>query len=229
MATTTLKMSLRTWDLTTDPYDHDQLADNLSKIDQHDHTPGRGVLIPTEGIADGAITTEKLAAGIAGLDGLALANTFRPIHWVSNNAAGVSPVYLSPQGAATPQAGVSNNAFYFDPADYAIPGRATRLRIRATAVNNAVVAGATYTFQLVKGFTIFGTSSNFPQITSGSGTAVDGTAVSVTPGSALTLATNVSAEFIAPDVGWYLLVVTHGSMAAGSFVALNAELQLRWS
>lgn len=61
MAFTTPKMSLRIWDQLADPYDHNQLADNWSKVDQHDHTPGRGVLIPTEGINDGAITTTKIA------------------------------------------------------------------------------------------------------------------------------------------------------------------------
>ena len=54
-------MSLRVWNLLLDPYDHEQLADNWAKVDAHDHSPGRGVLIPTEGIAKEAITNELLA------------------------------------------------------------------------------------------------------------------------------------------------------------------------
>src|SRR5437762_2559478 len=64
MALTSPKMGLRIWDQLADPYDHNQLADNWAKVDQHDHSPGRGVLVPTEGIADQAITQGKLANGI---------------------------------------------------------------------------------------------------------------------------------------------------------------------
>jgi hypothetical protein len=63
MAFTSPKMSLRIWDRLNDDFDHDQLADNWSKVDQHDHTPGRGVQVPTEGIYDGAITYAKISRG----------------------------------------------------------------------------------------------------------------------------------------------------------------------
>lgn len=43
-----------------DPYNHEQLADNHLKIDQHDHTTGKGTQIPSAGIQDGAITTAKI-------------------------------------------------------------------------------------------------------------------------------------------------------------------------
>lgn len=56
-------MGLQIWDQLTDPYDHNQLAGNWDKVDQHDHSSGRGVQIPTGGIADGAITAAKIAAG----------------------------------------------------------------------------------------------------------------------------------------------------------------------
>lgn len=54
-------MGLRLWTQGQDPYDHDQLATNFSKLALHDHTPGRGVQIPSEGIFDGAITYAKMA------------------------------------------------------------------------------------------------------------------------------------------------------------------------
>jgi hypothetical protein len=66
MALTTPKMGLRVWDQLNDPYDHNQLADNWSKVDFHDHSPGRGVPIPTEGISDGAITAAKLSTNVFG-------------------------------------------------------------------------------------------------------------------------------------------------------------------
>ena len=61
---TSAKMGLRIWNLLLDPYDHEQLADNWAKVDAHDHSPGRGVLIPTEGIALEAINFPLLAASI---------------------------------------------------------------------------------------------------------------------------------------------------------------------
>lgn len=61
MATPTPNMGLTEWDLASDPYDHTQLAANFVAIDAHDHSVGKGVQIPTGGIADGAITNSKLA------------------------------------------------------------------------------------------------------------------------------------------------------------------------
>lgn len=60
MAATAPNMGLRVWNLLTDPYDHSQLASNWAKVDQHDHTTGKGVQIPTGGIVDGAISAAKI-------------------------------------------------------------------------------------------------------------------------------------------------------------------------
>lgn len=76
---TTPNMSLVAWDLDDDAYDHNDLVNNWVAIDQHDHTPGRGVsplpvdAIPVLGqdnleacsvdtlqLCDGAVTTAKL-------------------------------------------------------------------------------------------------------------------------------------------------------------------------
>ena len=65
MAITTSNMGLRVWDQLNDPYDHDQLANNWAKVDLHDHTPGRGIQIPTEGIADGAVTSDKISSSVS--------------------------------------------------------------------------------------------------------------------------------------------------------------------
>lgn len=54
-------MGLSVWNNLNDPYNREQLANNWAKVDLHDHSPGRGVLIPTEGINKGAIITELIA------------------------------------------------------------------------------------------------------------------------------------------------------------------------
>lgn len=56
-------MGLAIWNLQSDLYNHDQQADNMAKLDFHDHGPGRGVQIGSEGIKDGAIIASKMAPG----------------------------------------------------------------------------------------------------------------------------------------------------------------------
>lgn len=60
MSFVTPNMGLTAWDVGSDPYDHDQLADNWAAIDQHNHALGHGVQIPTAGIEDSAVTTPKI-------------------------------------------------------------------------------------------------------------------------------------------------------------------------
>lgn len=66
MAFVTPRMSLKVWNAASDPYDHEQLADNFLKLDQHDHSPGRGTLIGGDGIQEGAITTTHIYPGAIG-------------------------------------------------------------------------------------------------------------------------------------------------------------------
>jgi hypothetical protein len=77
MARTSPRMGLKIWDDPNDNYDHDQLADNLLKLDFHNHAAGRGEQIPTGGIADGAITDVKLASTAASSLGLSSGGTVR--------------------------------------------------------------------------------------------------------------------------------------------------------
>jgi hypothetical protein len=63
MASITPNMGLTKWDLSSDPYDHTQLAANFSAIDLHDHSTGKGVKIGSGGIANNAIITALIASG----------------------------------------------------------------------------------------------------------------------------------------------------------------------
>lgn len=65
MATDSPNMGLKIWNHSLDPYNSEELADNLARIDQHDHANGRGVQIPTAGLVDGSITQAKLAEGVS--------------------------------------------------------------------------------------------------------------------------------------------------------------------
>lgn len=61
-------MGLAVWNSVTDTWNHEQLADNFRKLDEHDHASGKGVQIPTGGIKDGAITRAKLAPDTLAID-----------------------------------------------------------------------------------------------------------------------------------------------------------------
>lgn len=54
-------MGLAVWDSVTDEWNHQELADNFRKLDEHNHANGKGQQVPTGGIEDGAITRAKLA------------------------------------------------------------------------------------------------------------------------------------------------------------------------
>lgn len=60
---TTPNMALKLWNLIGDLFDHSQLENNFTALDQHDHSSGKGVQIGTAGIAPGAITDPLIAAG----------------------------------------------------------------------------------------------------------------------------------------------------------------------
>lgn len=63
MAQVTPNLQLTVWNNLTDPYNSEQLANNFIKLDQHDHSPGKGAQIDgATGIKDASITNAKLAA-----------------------------------------------------------------------------------------------------------------------------------------------------------------------
>ncbi len=57
---TTPNLSLIAWNLPSDPYNSEELAENWIKVDQHDHTPGKGARIDTAAIEDQAVTSAKI-------------------------------------------------------------------------------------------------------------------------------------------------------------------------
>jgi hypothetical protein len=61
MALTTPNLNLTVWNLGQDDYDYDQLASNWMLLDNHDHSPGKGVQVGTTSIQNNAITSNLLA------------------------------------------------------------------------------------------------------------------------------------------------------------------------
>jgi hypothetical protein len=223
MANTTPKMSLRMWDQLNDPFSHDQLADNMLKIDFHDHTPGRGVQIPTEGIADGAITPIKAASS---LDPSPAYMAYKVIKSASGSigASAAASIYAMSENSPAASTMVSDRTapFWFDPADYAISGRTVKLRLTWTIVNGANAPATTFTTGLSGPLTWSGgLAGNF-------NTYIAGTGTTFTTPAAGTSTTTVLSDITAPAAGLYALgFTTSVAASASAATVIRAMIQLR--
>lgn len=238
MPSTSPKMSLRVWNLEQDQYDHAQLADNWFRVDQHDHTPGRGVQIPTEGIADSAITQAKIAAGVqaAPPDGsITLAKVAADLQtdydrhlgvWkplgieraVQINAGATAGTYGMPFMAVSNTFATSTLlAFSFDPNDYGITGKSMQVRLKLGARVTGAAPNVTFTAGLR---TVTATTSAGAH-TAGTTAAIATPAINTQTVAASTGAV-LAADFYQADV------VTSGTTAASSVTQLRAVLQYRY-
>lgn len=60
MPITLPNLSLVVWNSPDDPYNSAQLAQNLQRIDEHDHSPGKGRPLSPDALSDGSVGTSKL-------------------------------------------------------------------------------------------------------------------------------------------------------------------------
>lgn len=127
MAITIPNLGLVVWNAPTDPYVSAQLAENWYRVDEHDHSPGRGRAltglsfeeggVSTAYLVDGAVTTPKLADGAATSGKLATGSVTVNKAAVGANgfAAGCFSAYRSnPQTSVNGGVGVGMDAKEFD-------------------------------------------------------------------------------------------------------------------
>lgn len=228
MAFTSTKMGLRIWNLLTDLYDHAQLADNWTKVDYHDHSPGKGVQVPTEGLADAAVTGTKLAAAV---DPSGAYTSSKPILRAGGILSGAAAAATYPLRvdfggplAAVPVAAATSIA-YLDPDNWAAGGRVVRYVLRGSIITNAVAPTSTYAYALFPVATWGGASGATPTVAT-LGAAVTGSTTANIAAPALGgPSTPVSIEFDAPTVGWYVLgMVQTGASVANANIAMVATL-----
>lgn len=120
----------------------------------------------------------------------------------------------------------SLGAFYFDPADLALTGHTTKLRLRATIITPNTAPASDFTIKLCPVAT-WGTAGSTPTIATVD-TAL--TTISVTAPAGNQRIRNES-EITAPDAaGFYALVVTTtATIATGGGTSVIVELQARWA
>lgn len=245
MAATAPQMGLKVWNLLTDSYDHSQLAENWAKVDQHNHTEGKGVKIPTAGIEDGAISTAKIGASqvtnaklaspttgvykflinsVSTLNGLTSGSIFYPVAY-GTNLTGKS---------ATGLLGPPTGLLYLDPADFAMGSLTTKFRQSVVILNNATAATVNFTFGLYPISSVAG-GANIVNPTLG--TVIAGSTTVFTAPSASTRYTSATAgavvttaesDFTLAEAGYYMPgVISSGSQAANSAIAASWTLKVR--
>jgi hypothetical protein len=221
MALLSPKMSLRLWEQLQDPYNHDQLADNFSKLDFHDHTPGRGNQIPTEGLFDGSVNGVKMDPNVL--------SPWRNVMWGVGflTAAQVAAVYGFGHTSGVVSGGSWSSTLPFehiDPADFAITGRTTQFRIKASLYTNATAPAANFTFGLYPLGTLGGGAG---AITSTLGAVVSGTTGVFTAPTASSPFFASSSGFTLASAGhYYLGVATSATIATSSHVGIKMLLQV---
>lgn len=219
-------MGLRIWNLLADLYDHAQLADNWTKVDYHDHSPGRGVLIPTAGIEDGAITAPKIATALDPSGAYTSFKTQLRIGGTTPAAAAAGTYSLRQDFGALVVLPVAaaNSAIYLDPDDWVGASRLLKYRLRATAITNAVAPTASYALSLNPVATWGGVSGTGATIATIGSIVAGSTLTFTTPAASGPTAVQV-AEFDPPVAGFYTLsVVQTGAAAAGSLVTFIATV-----
>jgi hypothetical protein len=226
MAFTSAKMSLRIWNLLTDLYDHAQLADNWAKVDYHDHSPGKGVQVPTDGIADAAVTPAKLAALVdpsgAYISAKPIIKMGTPI---GGGAAASTLVLRTDEVNMTLPATALFSALYLDPADWTTPGRTVKYMLRGTVTTNAVAPTCSYNFALYPVASWGGASGSAPTIATFGTVVPSSTTPTIAAPAAAGPAAPVVSVFDAPAAGWYALaVIQTGASAANANVSATSSL-----
>ena len=115
--------------------------------------------------------------------------------------------------------------FTFDPADYLIAGRTSKVRLHSWVLTNPNAPGVTFTFAL-NPVTAWMHYSGYAPVVSTIGAAVVSNVIASPPASSAVLATSSVAN--APTAGWYVLTVTtSGSLGSSVWLDVGCRLQLQ--
>lgn len=244
MATTYTNMSLKSWNLAADVFSYTDLDANWSKVDTHDHSPDKGIQIPLAGLASNSVDSSKIVNGsITGTD---IASATIADSNLTSSVMGVWKTLF--QATANVQAGATSSvywigqtgaiaisantqaappvAFYSDPADYAVAGKTTQIRVNASMNVNAAGPGQSISAE-IRTLTSSGGGAGLFSLTP-SGTALS--SVTIASGTLVAGANVVSSStpITHPAAGWLVPVVLPGGVTvASSGVSVNIRVQLR--
>jgi hypothetical protein len=216
-------MGLTRWDQPNDTFSYTELSDNFNLIDLHDHTSTKGVQIPSDGLANLAVTETKIANNAITVNKV-LNATLTDAKLASPNN-GVWHTILSAQGRITPLGApglyvmgnggttlalASGNLFnpydwfplHINVTDYAVAGKTAEFRFKAMTMINSVAPASNYTFGLAPVTAVAGASGN--TITATLGTVVGATALNAPAASTRHVVTSASfaltTDFYTPTI-----------------------------
>lgn len=241
MAVTLLNMGLRQWNLGTDTFSYTELASNFSAIDNHDHTTGKGLQVPTGGIVDAAITNAKLASNAVDATKIVSGSisdaklsspnnpVYRDLYTRTTKISGAlaAGTYLFGESGTGVPVGVDSGSsvavLYLAASDFSVGGLATRLNIRVTCTVNQTAPAQTFVIGLYPISSVGGTTSTNQRWNVGT---VAGNQATFTTPAANSLSNVSAADFAIPSDGYYALGYTNsGTVATGSGVTLTARLR----
>lgn len=215
MANPTRNMLLQMWDQINDLWFSDTLVDNFERIDKHDHSDGRGVQIPAEGIADGAITLPKLAADFIDTNYKKVFSG-TGLFW---ETTAQNRLALSETDPALTIPDI-RSIYRFDPAEWGVTaGAANKMKVIVTAIQLSRIAPDTnFAASLIP---VTGVSNGF--VTTG---AAVFTLTVQSPGARNV--NTVTATPAVPAAGYYIFSVTNDfDMELGSELRFNAQIMVR--
>jgi hypothetical protein len=249
---TTPSMGLKRWDQPNDIFSYVELSDNFALLDAHDHTSGKGVQIPTAGIANLAVDATKLADNsvtnnkvpVDTLSGDRLQNATLPDTKLASPNSGVwqtlvqatgfmasltSGVVYGFTGNGVPVAsGTSATSamllFPWVASHYAVASKTTKLRIIGTVASNVASPGsANLTLALAPVSSNAGTAGNL-SVTLGA--AVTGSGATVAAPASSSRVSMIGTDFSVPADGIYALTVS-ASALVNAALGFNTVLQVR--
>lgn len=237
MSTIYPNMGLKSWNSASDIFSYTELDANWDAINAHDHTgPGKGLQIPAGGLANNAVTAAAIAAGeidnskinaSAGIVDTKLASPNNGIWRTVIERVGVlkntgsDPQFLGIRGDGsaneTTDISYAGRAFYFDPADYVVAGKTTKIRLRGWVVSGAVSPNTALTLRISTVVSTTALSAAIGVTTLASPTLSDPGANGMVQG--------VGTDMTAPAAGWYALTCSC-SVAASATAVVTSQLQL---
>jgi hypothetical protein len=248
MAITTPSMGLKRWDQPNDVFSYTELSDNFAALDTHDHSPGKGVQIPTAGIVNLAVDTNKLAnnavtdakvlaATITDAKLLSPSNlTWRPMFdatgfFTPATVTGAGVYIFNLDGTVFP-AGVSSTgaktALWASSTDYSVNGKSTQLRLRSLISTGSTASAVNFSPGFYPVTTVAGTPTAWTYTL---GTVItNSTFTYTTPAtnSGFTGNSNSFAMSTLPSNHLTTAVAVSGAMAANSSVQIHVWVEMRF-
>jgi len=249
MAVTTPNMGLKRWNLTSDLFSYTDLSNNWIAVDNHDHTSGKGIQIPTDGLANLAVTNSKLASA-AVTDGKIATGT------IADNKLASSPlaawrVLMTWNGVLGPAQANAAGTYFADSTDhnfrrytassfmtlpvwrhvtdsgYAVAGKTTTLRLVCSWWTNGVAPGTSFSF----GISSFTPSGTAPNVSFSLGTTeLAGTIGTPTAAAgAVQQGTSAPISTLTTTLPWTGSLSSTGAMAAGSNIHATIRLEMSYT